>query len=87
MLFRSGIFRDGGIFDKHLEFAEVAKNRTSNLCVLGELDGLCSAQDLHELGIKNVAVVPQVGHEVVRQSVPEVSGHIEKFWKTLEETA
>lgn len=79
-----GIFRDGGVFDKHSEFAQSASKGIPNLSVLGELDELCSAQDLQELGMENVAVVPQVGHGVVRQSVPEVAGHIEKFWKSLE---
>jgi hypothetical protein len=34
--------------------------------------------------MKNVAVVPQVGHGVVRERVPEVAGFIEDFWKQIE---
>ncbi|KAK7403490.1 hypothetical protein QQX98_010720 [Neonectria punicea] len=78
-----GIFRDGGVMDKHAEFAEAAKKDIKGLCILGELDDLCSVQDLNQLGMQNVAVVPQVGHGVVRQRVPEVAGLIEGFWNKL----
>ncbi|KAE8373937.1 Alpha/Beta hydrolase protein [Aspergillus bertholletiae] len=79
------IFRDGGILDKHVEFAKAAATGVRCQCVLGELDDLCSVQDLSELGMQQVVVVPQVGHAVVRQRVPEVAGVIEAFWKKLQE--
>ncbi|KAB8262108.1 Alpha/Beta hydrolase protein [Aspergillus pseudonomiae] len=79
------IFRDGGVFDKHAEFAKAATTGIQSLCVLGELDDLCSVQDLHELGMQNVEVVPQVGHGVVRERVPEVAGFIQQFWNRLQE--
>lgn len=78
-----GIFRDGGVLDKHAGFAEAAKKGIASLCVLGELDDLCTVQDLQDIGMHNVAVVPQVGHSVVRQKVLEVSLLIEEFWNTL----
>ena len=78
-----GIFRDGGVMDKHAGFAEAAKKGIESLCVLGELDDVCTVQDLHDVGMLNVAVVLQVGHGVVRQRVPEVAGLIEDFWKKL----
>lgn len=78
-----GIVRDGGVFDKHSAFVEAARTYTPSLCILGELDGLCSVQDLVDVGMENVAVVPQIGHGVVRQKVPEVAGLIEKFWRHL----
>jgi pimeloyl-ACP methyl ester carboxylesterase len=78
-----GIFRDGGVLDKHAGFAEAAKKGVESLCILGELDDLCTAQDLYDIGMHNVATVPQVGHGVVRQKVPEVARLIEDFWKKL----
>lgn len=79
-----GIFRDGGVLDKHAEFAEASKKDIQGLCVLGELDELCSVQDLNEIGMYNVAVIPQVGHGVVRERVPEVARLVEDFWNKLE---
>ena len=79
-----GIFRDGGAMDKHAEFAQAAKQGIKSLCVLGELDDLCSVQGLHDVGMRDVAVVPQVGHGLVRERVPEVVQLIEDFWNKLE---
>lgn len=78
-----GIVRDGGVLDKHADFAEAAKKDIPSLCVLGELDDLCSVQDLNSVGMYNVHVVPQVGHGVVRQEVAEVARLIEEFWKSI----
>ncbi|KAH8589003.1 putative valacyclovir hydrolase [Bisporella sp. PMI_857] len=75
-----GILRDGGAMDKHAEFTEAAKGGIKGLCILGELDSVCSVQDLNDVGMRNVAVVPQVGHGVVRERVPEVAQLIEDFW-------
>jgi pimeloyl-ACP methyl ester carboxylesterase len=77
------IFRDGGALDKEVEFAEVAKSGIPNLSILGELDGVCSVEKLEEVGMTNIAVVPQVGHGVVREKVQDVARLIEDFWKTL----
>lgn len=79
-----GIFRDGGVLDKHAGFAEAAKKNIQSLCILGALDDLCTAQDLHEVGMENVAVVPQVGHGIVREKVPEVVRLIVDFWDKIE---
>jgi pimeloyl-ACP methyl ester carboxylesterase len=79
-----GVFRDGGVLDKHAAFAEAAKKDIRSLCVLGELDGLCGVQVLNAVGMHNVAVIPQVGHAVVRERVPEVAQLIEDFWSKLE---
>ncbi|KAJ5096586.1 valacyclovir hydrolase [Penicillium angulare] len=78
-----GIFRDGGVMDKHGEFVKAAQTGIPSLCVLGALDDLCSVQNLAEVGMKNVHVVPQVGHGVVRQKVPEVADLIENFWNSF----
>lgn len=78
-----GIFRDGGVFDNHAAFAQAAATGADCLAVLGELDDLCNKEDLEAAGIKDVVVVPQVGHGVVRQKAVDVAGHIGDFWRRL----
>ncbi|CRG86956.1 hypothetical protein PISL3812_03969 [Talaromyces islandicus] len=75
-----GIFRDGGVLDRHDEFARAATMGINTVCILGELDDLCTSSDLEHVGMHNIAVVSQVGHGVVRQKVPEVTQLIEHFW-------
>ncbi|KAK5117510.1 hypothetical protein LTR85_008895 [Meristemomyces frigidus] len=77
------IFRDGGAMDRQAEFAEAAGAGIPSIAVLGELDEVCSKHDLTELGFTDVAVVPQVGHGVVRERVPEVAALIGDFWRAL----
>lgn len=77
------IFRDAGCLDNHAAFVKVAECGIPYLGVVGQLDGVCSAEDLERVGLPRVVVIPQVGHELVRQRVPEVSQAIEEFWKTL----
>jgi pimeloyl-ACP methyl ester carboxylesterase len=77
------VFRDGGALDRHAEFAKAAKTGTICLCILGELDDVVSVQDLQDVGMQNILVIPQVGHGVVRERVAEVAGLIEDFWNTL----
>ncbi|KAJ5225043.1 hypothetical protein N7468_006268 [Penicillium chermesinum] len=78
-----GIFRDGGVLDQHAAFAEVAKKDIRCLSILGELDTVCSEQDLRGVGMEDIAIVPRVGHAVARQRVPEVAQLIESFWNKL----
>jgi hypothetical protein len=78
-----GIFRDGGVLDRHTEFAEAATTGIKSLCILGELDELCRVSDLQQVGMNNFAVVSQVGHGVVRQKVTEVTQLIESCWNEL----
>lgn len=78
-----GVFRDGGVFDKHADFAKAAGTGVESVFVLGGLDDLCSPGALEQVGFRNVRVVPQVGHGVVRQSAPEVAGFIGDFWKSI----
>ncbi|PYH80082.1 alpha/beta-hydrolase [Aspergillus uvarum CBS 121591] len=76
-----GIFRDGGVMDMHAVFHEAASTGIPARCVLGELDDLCTVQELRELGFRDVHVVQGVGHGVVRERVPEVAGLIAGFWE------
>lgn len=77
------IFRDGGVLDKDAEFVQAAKSGIPNLTILGELDDVCSVEKLERVGMRNIAVVPQVGHGVVREEVQDVAQLIENFWKAL----
>lgn len=78
-----GIVRDGGVFDSHATFVEAARTGIPSLAVLGGTDDICSEQDLKDVGITNVAVVPQAGHDVVRSRVSEVAKHISDFWEKV----
>ncbi|RSL51927.1 hypothetical protein CEP54_011145 [Fusarium duplospermum] len=77
------IVRDGGVMDKHSEFTKAASTGTPVLAVLGELDSLCTEQQLNEHGISNIIVVPQVGHSVVRDRAREVGREIRMLWASL----
>ncbi|KAL6856822.1 alpha/beta-hydrolase [Trichoderma novae-zelandiae] len=77
------LFRDAGVLDNDEEFAKAAKTGIRTLCILGQLDDIVSEQDFHSIGMQNTVLVPQAGHAVVREKVPEVAGLIERFWKEL----
>ncbi|QPC71330.1 hypothetical protein HYE68_002082 [Fusarium pseudograminearum] len=78
------IVRDGGVMNSHEQFSKASQMGIPNLAVLGELDGLVNAQQLKEHGFKNVYVVPQVGHGVVRDKVDDVATLICTFWNNLD---
>ncbi|KAK5045543.1 hypothetical protein LTR84_009161 [Exophiala bonariae] len=77
------IFRDGGVMDQNAAFERAAGSGIPFLVVLGESDDVCTKEELEELGFRNISVVRNVGHEVVRQKVPEVTLLIEDFWAKL----
>lgn len=79
------VFRDGGVMDRDEEFVRAVGTGVPAVVVLGELDDLCTVEELRGLGFEDVNVVPQVGHGVVRERVPEVAGFIGDFWKKLDE--
>lgn len=78
------IVRDGGVFENQAAFRAVVRTLGPHKClgVLGELDEICRKQDLVNVGFSNISVVPQVGHGVVRERVPQVVTLIEDFWRT-----
>ncbi|KAF5566240.1 dihydrolipoyllysine-residue acetyltransferase component of acetoin cleaving system [Fusarium napiforme] len=78
------IFRDGGVMGSHAHFDEAAKAGIPSLAVLGELDGLCSKDQLNTHGFDNVFVVPKAVHSVVRDRAEDVAKLVGDFWKTLE---
>ncbi|KAF6834092.1 valacyclovir hydrolase [Colletotrichum musicola] len=77
------IVRDGGVFDSEAEFAQAVGTGVPASAVLGALDDLCTEGQLKELGLTDVAVIPQVGHGVVRDRASEVAGFIGAFWRKL----
>lgn len=78
-----GILRDGGVLDSHDVFVKATETGVRMLAVLGGTDDICGMQDLEKVGVHNVVVVPDVGHAIVRQKVPDVVAHIETFWRNL----
>ncbi|KIL85988.1 hypothetical protein FAVG1_10957 [Fusarium avenaceum] len=78
-----GIVRDGGVMDSHAQFVKAAETGIPSVAVLGELDDLCSKEQLAEVGFANVFVVPQAGHGVVRDKVQDVATLITEFWVKL----
>jgi pimeloyl-ACP methyl ester carboxylesterase len=79
------MFRDGGAMYNHDNFGKAARTGIPSLVVLGENDDLCTEEQLRGYGFKDVFVVPQAGHGVVREQVPEVAGFITNFWNGLED--
>lgn len=79
------MIRDGGVFDRHAAFSKVAESGIPSLAIIGELDDICSAQDLRAVGFTNVTTITQVGHEVVRERAPEVAASIKLFWDSLDD--
>jgi pimeloyl-ACP methyl ester carboxylesterase len=79
----TAIFRDGGVFDSHAEFAKLAKIGIPIHCILGQLDDICNEKDLHDVGIQDVTVVANSGHGVVRDEVPQVTEFIGTFWRKM----
>ncbi|KAF2808472.1 alpha/beta-hydrolase [Mytilinidion resinicola] len=81
------VFRDGGTMDSDTEFVKAVRTGIPALAVLGGLDDVCSEHELRELGFVDVAVVPQAGHGVVRERVPEVAALISEFWTKLDKAS
>jgi pimeloyl-ACP methyl ester carboxylesterase len=77
------IFRDAGVLDNSAEFARAAEKGVKFLYILGELDDVCSPQDLSGIGVQDFVIIPQVGHGVVREKVSEVAQSIADFWNQI----
>jgi pimeloyl-ACP methyl ester carboxylesterase len=77
------ILRDAGAMDNDAEFINAVHTGIPSLAILGELDEICSQKELIDVGFTDVVVIPQVGHAVVRERVPEVASLIRGFWTKL----
>jgi pimeloyl-ACP methyl ester carboxylesterase len=78
------VFRDGGVMDIDEVFVKAVKTGVPNLVVLGELDDLCTKEQLEQLGFADVRVVQGVGHGVPRDRPVEVAKSVAEFWNGLE---
>jgi pimeloyl-ACP methyl ester carboxylesterase len=81
------VFRDSGVLDNAAGFVKAVQTGVPSLAVLGELDDVCSKEELNQLGFADVYVVPEAGHAVVRERVPEVAGFIGEFWTKLNKSS
>lgn len=77
------MFRDGGLSDNEASFVAAVGTGVKNMVVLGELDGIVGKEQLADLGFKDVHVVKEAGHGLVRERVPEVKALVEEFWRSL----
>ncbi|KAF2107051.1 Alpha/Beta hydrolase protein [Lophiotrema nucula] len=81
------IIRDGGVSGSDTKFIEAVRTGLPSLAVLGGTDDVCTEKQLNEVGMLNVAVIPQVGHEVVRERASEVAAFISNFWTDLDKVS
>lgn len=77
------MFRDGGIFDSDEIFATASRNISKNIAVLGELDNMCTVQDLEAVGWMKVEEVKGAKHGLVRDNINDVGDLLVKFWASL----
>lgn len=77
------IVRDAGVLARPEIYKKAVATGVPILAVLGETDDVVFEKDLNEVGVGNVYVVEGAGHAVVREKVPEVAAHIERFWKGI----
>lgn len=77
------MIRDGGLCDMHELFGVVGKSGLPTLAVIGELDDLCTEEDLRDAGFADVVVVKEGKHTLVRDKVSEVAGPINAFLERL----
>ncbi|THZ16121.1 alpha/beta-hydrolase [Aureobasidium pullulans] len=77
------IVRDAGVLARPEVYEKAVATGLPIIAVLGETDDVVFEKDLMEVGVGNVYVVEGAGHAVVREKVPEVAAHIERFWKGI----
>ncbi|TIA45400.1 alpha/beta-hydrolase [Aureobasidium pullulans] len=77
------IVRDAGVLARPEIYKKAVAAGVPVIAVLGETDDVVYEKDLIEVGVGNVHVVEGAGHAVVREKVPEVAAHIERFWKAI----
>lgn len=77
------VVRDGGVMDDDQVFVGASRTQRPSLVILGALDDVCPEETIRAVGFQNVFVVPDAGHGVVRDRVPEVAATIQAFWAEL----
>ncbi|KAI0421649.1 alpha/beta-hydrolase [Xylaria grammica] len=76
------IFRRGNVYGCEDDFRELARLPVDKVVVLAELDPVCPAAQLAELGFESgrVRVVERAGHDVVRTEPAEVARIVYELW-------
>lgn len=78
-----GIVRDASVFGYHLAFQHALEVGKPCLVILGAEDGVCSVKDVEDVGFKNIKVIENVGHAVVRERAEMVGQYIHDFIETI----
>ncbi|KAI1158259.1 alpha/beta-hydrolase [Nemania serpens] len=74
------MFREDNVYGCEEYFRKFAQLPLKKIAVLGELDGVCSKDQLIDLGFDNVEVVLQRDHGVVRSAPEEVARIVYGLW-------
>ncbi|KAI1196385.1 alpha/beta-hydrolase [Nemania serpens] len=74
------MFREDNVYGCEEYFRRFAQLPLKKIAVLGELDGVCSKDQLIDLGFDNVEVVPQRDHGIVRSAPEEVARIVYGLW-------
>ncbi|KAJ8122652.1 hypothetical protein O1611_g9789 [Lasiodiplodia mahajangana] len=74
------MFREDNVYGCEDFFRRFAQLPLNKIAVLGELDDVCSADQLVDLGFDDVEVVQQAGHDVVRTEPGEVARIVHGMW-------
>ncbi|THY32795.1 alpha/beta-hydrolase [Aureobasidium pullulans] len=77
------IVRDAGVLARPEVYKKAVATGIPIVAVLGKTDDVVYEKGLNGVGVENVHVVEGAGHAVVRDKVPEVAAHIERFWKGI----
>ena len=64
--------RNGCVFGSQRAFEKVAQSNTPIMAVLGELDDMCTAEQLDRVGIHSYNIIPEATHGLARENVSEV---------------
>jgi pimeloyl-ACP methyl ester carboxylesterase len=73
-------FREGGVYGRDEMFSEFSKLPVKKFVVLGELDGVCTKEQLLDLGFEDVEVIPGEGHNFPRTSAVSAADILHRFW-------
>ena len=78
------LLREGDVTDRDGLIEQFAQLPLPKLAIAGEVDSMCSAQRLVELGLDNIEVIPKANHDFVRRVPGEVARMLHRFWKSEE---
>lgn len=76
------MFRYGGVTGCEDKFRAFSQLPTKKAAVLADGDFVCDKQQLNDLGLNDVVVVPNANHDFARDTPGEVAAEIYQFWQT-----